>query len=58
MRTAGGDYATPMDAGNGKDELSEVWQALKILKERAAEAERLAAAERQRELKMREILLD
>ena len=58
VRTAGGDYATPLELANGKDELSEVWQALKILKERAAEAERLAAAERQRELKMREILLD
>lgn len=58
VRTAGGDYATPIESGTGKDELSEVWQALKVLKERAAEAERLAAAERQRELKMREILLD
>ncbi len=58
IRTAKGDYETPLEDGDGKDEVSTVWQALKVLKERSIEAERLSAAERARERELREILLD
>ena len=60
--TSKGDYDMPLDTGEGKDEVSSVWRALSVLKQRAIEAERLAAAEReaehQRELKLRELVLD
>jgi len=60
--TSRGDYDMPLDTGEGKDEVSSVWRALCVLKQRAMEAERLAAAEReaehQRELKLRELVLD
>ncbi len=62
VRTSQGDYNVPMSARGGTDEVSSVWQALAVLKERSVEAERLAAAKREaehrEELKLREILLD
>ncbi len=62
VRTSRGDYDVPISARDGKDEMSNVWRALTVLKERSLEAERLAAAKReaehQEELKLREILLD
>ncbi len=60
--TSKGDYDMPLHTTEGKDEVSSVWQALTVLRQRAIEAERLAAAEReaehQRELKLRELVLD
>ncbi|EGF90929.1 HAMP domain protein [Asticcacaulis biprosthecium C19] len=62
IHTSRGDYAVPLQETGGKDEISTVWQALAVLKERAIEHERLTQAqreaERQDELKLREILLD
>jgi methyl-accepting chemotaxis protein len=62
IRTSEGDYALSLEAGDGKDEVASVWRALSILKDHAIEAERLAReqreAERQNEMKLREILLD
>jgi methyl-accepting chemotaxis protein len=62
IRTSEGDYGVAIDPGNGKDEVASVWRALGILKNHAIEAERLAReqreAERQNEMKLREILLD
>lgn len=62
VRTSQGDYNVPMSVRSGTDEMSNVWRALVVLKERSVEAERLAAAKReaehQEERKLREILLD
>jgi len=62
IKTSKGDYAIPFGETEGKDEVSTVWRALAALKERAIEHERLTQAEReaerQDELKLREILLD
>jgi methyl-accepting chemotaxis protein len=62
IRTSEGDYGVALDAGEGKDEVAGVWRALRVLKDHAIEAERLAReqreAERQNEMKLREILLD
>jgi methyl-accepting chemotaxis protein len=66
IKTSRGDYsvsfASQSQASGAKDEVSNVWQALAVLKERAVEAERLAnaqrEAERQAELKLRELVLD
>lgn len=62
VRTSKGEYDTPMDDSGGRDEVAGVWQALKVLKERSIEAERLAAAqrdaERLHERELRQILLD
>ena len=62
VRTSQGDYDVALTERGGKDEVSNVWRALAVLKERSVEAERLAAAKReaehQEELKLREILLD
>lgn len=66
IRTSRGDYEMPLEAqkeaGEPKDEVASVWKALAVLKERAIEAERLAAAQReaehQAELKLRELVLD
>ncbi len=58
VRTSKGDYAVPLPAGDGKTEIDEVWQALSVLKSQAIEAEQLRQAEHERELKLREIMLD
>lgn len=58
VRTSRGDYAVPLPAGDGKTEIDAVWQALGVLKAHAIEAEQLRQAEHERELKMREIMLD
>ena len=63
IKTSKGDYDTPIDDSlDAQDEVSHVWQALAVLKARAQEAERLAAAkaeaEHREEMKLREILLD
>ncbi|HWU49322.1 MAG TPA: HAMP domain-containing protein [Asticcacaulis sp.] len=63
IKTSKGDYDTPInEPADSEDEVSHVWQALAVLKARAQEAERLAAAQREAELreemKLREILLD
>lgn len=62
IRTSEGDYSVALGSGDGKDEVAGVWRALRILKDHAIEAERLAReqrdAERQSEMKLREILLD
>ncbi|HTN40504.1 MAG TPA: MCP four helix bundle domain-containing protein [Asticcacaulis sp.] len=62
IRTSKGEYDQVIEETGGQDEVSSVWRALAILKERAQEAERLAAAkaveEQEKELKLREILLD
>lgn len=62
VRTSRGDYDVSLSVHDGKDEISSVWRALAVLKERSQEAERLAAlkreAEHQEERKLREILLD
>lgn len=66
IRTSKGEYELPLDvqkeAGEAKDEVASVWQALAVLKERAVEAERLARAQREAErlaeLKLRELVLD
>lgn len=63
IKTSKGDYDTPInEPADGEDEVSHVWQALAVLKARAQEAERLAAAQREaehrEEMKLREILLD
>ncbi|WP_443751088.1 HAMP domain-containing protein [Asticcacaulis solisilvae] len=58
VRTSKGDYAVPLPAGDGKTEIGEVWQALSVLKFHAIEAEQLRQAEHERELKLREIMLD
>jgi methyl-accepting chemotaxis protein len=66
IKTSRGDYSLPLEArtdtADARDEVSSVWQALAILKERALEAERLASlqreSERQAELKLRELVLD
>ncbi|ESQ86870.1 hypothetical protein ABAC460_21880 [Asticcacaulis sp. AC460] len=62
ISTSKGDYAIPLKETEGNDEVSSVWQALAVLKERAIEHERATQAqreaERRDELKLREILLD
>ena len=62
IRTSKGEYDQVIEETEGRDEVSSVWRALAVLKERAMEAERLAAAkaaeEHEKELKLREILLD
>ena len=62
IKTSKGEYDLPMAETKGEDEVSSVWRALAVLKERAQEAERLAAAraeaEHEKEQKLREILLD
>ena len=62
ISTSKGEFGLPMHEPEGHDEVSSVWRALAVLKERSLEAERLAAAKReaehQEELKLREILLD
>jgi len=62
IRTSKGEYDQVIEETDGQDEVSSVWRALAVLKERAQEAERLAAAkaaeEHEKELKLREILLD
>ncbi len=62
IRTSEGDYGLQLEAGDGKDEVASVWRALRVLKDHAIEAERLAReqreTERQNEMKLREILLD
>ena len=63
IKTSKGEYDTPIDESlDAQDEVSHVWQALAVLKARAQEAERLAAAkaeaEHREEMKLREILLD
>ena len=63
IKTSKGEYDDmPAAESTGEDEVSSVWRALSVLKERAIEAEQLAAAkaeaDREKELKLREILLD
>jgi methyl-accepting chemotaxis protein len=63
IKTSKGEYDAPIHAvADSQDEVSHVWQALAVLKARAQEAERLAAAQREaehrEEMKLREILLD
>jgi len=62
IRTSKGEYDQIIEETEGQDEVSSVWRALAVLKERAQEAERLAAAkaaeEQEKEMKLREILLD
>ena len=62
IRTSKGEYDQIIEETEGQDEVSSVWRALAVLKERAQEAERLAAAkaaeEHEKEMKLREILLD
>lgn len=62
IKTSRGEYDAPIADAEGVDEVSSVWRALAVLRERSIEAERLAAAEReaqhQKELEMRQILLD
>nr|WP_155847508.1 MCP four helix bundle domain-containing protein [Asticcacaulis benevestitus] len=63
IKTSKGEYDDmPVAESEGEDEVSSVWRALAVLKERAIEAEQLAAAkaqaEHEKELKLREILLD
>jgi methyl-accepting chemotaxis protein len=60
--TAESDYSVPLPAPRGQDEISTVWRALNVLKERAIEAERLAIqqreAEHQKEIELRQLILD
>ena len=62
IKTSRGDYDMPLVESEGKDEVSSVWQALAILKERAQAAEKMAAAQREaehkKEIEMRQLLLD
>lgn len=62
IKTSKGEYDQVIEATQGEDEVSSVWRALAVLKERSMEAERLAAAkaaeEQEKEKKLREILLD
>ena len=62
VRTSKGEYDAPFSEAGGHDEVAGVWQALKILRQRSIDAERLAAqqreAERMQEREMRQILLD
>ena len=60
--TAESDYSIPLPDPRGGDEISTVWRALNVLKDRAIEAERLAAlqreAEHQKEIELRQLILD
>ena len=56
--TSKGDYGTALPSGDGKTEIDEVWKALAVLKAHAIEADKLRKAEHDRELKLREIMLD
>jgi len=60
--TAESDYSVPLPAPKGSDEISTVWRALNVLKDRALEAERLAIlqreAEHQKEIELRQLILD
>jgi methyl-accepting chemotaxis protein len=60
--TAESDYSAPLPQPRGQDEISTVWRALNVLKDRAIEAERLAAlqreAEHQKEIELRQLILD
>ncbi len=60
--TAESDYSLPLPEPRGQDEISTVWRALNVLKDRAIEAERLAAAQReaehQKEIELRQLILD
>ena len=62
IRTSKGEYDEVIVETEGQDEVSSVWRALAVLKERAQEAERLAVAkaaeDHEKERKLREILLD
>ena len=51
VRTSQGDYNVALAERSGKDEVSNVWRALAVLKERSVEAERLAAAKREASIK-------
>ena len=60
--TAESDYSAPLPQPRGQDEISTVWRALNVLKDRAIEAERLSAlqrqAELQKEIELRQLILD
>ena len=60
--TAESDYSVALPQPHGQDEISTVWRALNVLKDRAIEAERLAAlqreAEHQKEIELRQLILD
>ena len=60
--TAESDYTLPLPEPRGHDEISTVWRALGVLKDRAIAAERMAAlqreAEHQKEIELRELILD
>jgi methyl-accepting chemotaxis protein len=62
IKTSKGEYDQVIEETEGEDEVSSVWRALAVLKDRAMEAERLATAkaveEQEKERKLREILLD
>ena len=62
IRTSKGDYTAPLPNNVGSGEVASVWKALDVLKTRAIEAEKAAAAqreaERQQERELRQILLD
>ncbi|MDV6332547.1 MCP four helix bundle domain-containing protein [Asticcacaulis sp. 201] len=62
IKTSKGEYEHTIVVPDSEDEVASVWRALAVLKERAIEAERLAAAQREaehrEEMKLREILLD
>ncbi|ESQ83564.1 hypothetical protein AEAC466_12880 [Asticcacaulis sp. AC466] len=62
IKTSKGEYEHAFVVPDSEDEVASVWRALAVLKTRAIEAERLAAAQREaeqrEEMKLREILLD
>lgn len=62
VQTSEGDYNTPLTEPKGNDEVARVWRAIHILREKSKEAERLAAeqaeAARQKEMELRQIVLD
>lgn len=62
VKTSKGEHDIPLPQPRGTDEISEVWRAVAVLRDRGIEHELLATAqreaERQAEMKLREILLD
>jgi len=58
VKIAEGAYDTPIPSGHTSTEISELWSALAVLKDRAVEAEQLSAERLKDEQKLRELMLD
>jgi methyl-accepting chemotaxis protein len=58
IRISEGDYHAPIPQAAANNDLGAVWNAVRVLKDRSVEAERLHREQHAAELKMRELTLD